>query len=439
MFRALLCLAAAAVASAQNWPQFRGTRNTGIADGQNLPLTWTTAWQTPIPGLGHSSPIVWGDRVFLTTAISSNPDSVFEPVAKGPVDMRTDEAPHQWHVYCLDRKTGTILWDRLAFEGAPRIHRHPHNSYASETPATDGKHLVVSFGSQGLYVYNFDGDLMWKKDLGVIHSGKHNNPEYTWGTASSPAILGQNVIVLCDSLSDGYLAAFDLETGREVWRTPRDAHPSWSTPGIIEHGGSAEVVVNAAPFIQSYDAATGKELWRLGPSTTNTTPTPVFGYGLIFVANGYNPIKPIYAVRPGSRGDLTLQNGAASSSAIAWSDLRNGPYIATPLVYRGMLYVVSLNGILTTFEAKTGKMIYQKRIAPGSYSASPLGSDGRVYIGSEDGDLYVIKAGTEFEILVKKSFDEALMATPAIVDGMMLVRTQHHVVASAPAAQRPSR
>ncbi len=429
-------LAIVSVGFAQNWPQFRGERATGVADGQNLAAEWRIGWKTPIAGLGHSSPILWGDRVFVTTAISADKDFLFEPVAKGPVDMRTDAASQQWKVYCLDRKSGKILWERLAFEGVPDIHRHPHNSYASETPATDGEHVVVSFGSQGLYCYNFKGDLLWKKDLGVIHAGKHNNPEYTWGTASSPVIYGKQAIVLCDSLGDGYLAAFDVNTGREVWRTPRDANPSWSTPGIFEEKGKAEVVVNAAPLIQSYDFATGKELWRIGPNSTNTTPTPVFGEGLMFVANGYNPIKPIYAVRPGSRGDLTLKNGSTSSESVAWSDVRNGPYMATPLLYRGVLYVVSTNGVLTAFEAKTGKQYYQHRIAPGGYTASPIASDGKVYIGDEEGTIYTLKAGSEFEILAKMAFDEVLMATPAISQRMVVVRTQHHVwgIAGDPAA-----
>jgi outer membrane protein assembly factor BamB len=250
-------------------------------------------------------------------------------------------------------------------------------------------------------------------------------------------IYGKNAIVLCDSLGTGYLAAFDLDTGREAWRIQRESNPSWSTPGIFEENGKAELVVNAAPLIQSYDLSTGKELWRLGPSTTNTTPTPVFGEGLIFVANGYNPIKPIYAVRPGARGDLTLKEGITASDAVVWSDPRNGPYMATPLLYRGILYVVSLNGVLTAFEAKTGKQLYQKRIAPGGYTASPVASDGKIYVGNEEGSLYVVKAGREFEILGKNSLSEVLMATPAIAQGMLFVRTQHHLWAETAPAKNP--
>ncbi len=336
LLRVACAIVAGTVLSAQNWPQFRGPQGLGVADDQHPPVSWDlgtgrgVTWKTPVPGLGHSSPVVWGDLLFVTSAISSDPNSVFEPVLKGEQDFRTDKATHQWRVYALDRGTGRVMWDRLAHEGAPTIPRHPHNSYASATPVIDGRHVVVMFGSEGVYCYDFKGNLVWKKALGVIHAGKHNNPEYTWGTASSPVLYRGLVIVLCDSLEGGYVSALDVTSGREVWRTKREANPSWSTPAIVKSAADAELVVNAAPYIQGYDPATGKELWRLGPSSTNTTPTPIAGEGLIFVANGYNPIKPIYAVVPGSRGDLTLKDGATRSGAIAWSNMRDGPYMATP-------------------------------------------------------------------------------------------------------------
>lgn len=430
-------LAAGAMLSAQQWPQFRGPQGLGVADDVRPPVGWdlTTgrgiAWKAPLPGLGHSSPVIWGDLIFVTSAISSNPESVFEPVLKGEQDFRTDKASHQWRVYALDRRTGRVVWDRLAHEGAPTIPRHPHNSYASATPVTDGRHVIVMFGSEGIYSYDIKGNLVWKKSLGVIHAGKHNNPEYTWGTASSPVLYRGLVIVLCDSLEGGYMSALDVTTGREVWRTPRDANPSWSTPAILEGGGHTELVVNAAPFIQGYDPATGKELWRLSPSTTNTTPTPIAGEGLFFVTNGYNPGKPIYAVVPGSRGDLTLKNGATRSDAIAWSNQRDGPYMATPLLYRGILYVMSTRGVLTTFEPRTGRQIYQQRIAAGGYSASPIAADGRVYIASEEGDVYTIRAGRDFEILATSAMREPVLATPALATDTMYIRTERAVYALA--------
>ncbi|MDA1305816.1 MAG: FG-GAP-like repeat-containing protein [Acidobacteria bacterium] len=435
----LLSVACAAVGGvgvqAQHWPQFRGNQGLGVADEQRPPVSWdletgrSVLWKTPVPGLGHSSPVIWGDLLFVTSAISRDPNSVFEKELKGEQDFRTDRAIHQWRVYALDRTTGRVVWDRLAYEGTPAIPRHPHNSYASATPVTDGRYVVVMFGSEGVYCYDLTGNLVWKKALGVIHAGKHNNPEYTWGTASSPVLHRGLVFVLCDSLEGGYVSALDVTSGREVWRTPRDANPSWSTPAIVESGGHAELVINAAPYIQSYDPATGKELWRLGPSTTNTTPTPIAGEGLIFVANGYNPIKPIYAVVPGSRGDLTLKDGATQSDAIAWSNLRDGPYMTTPLLYRGILYVVSTRGVMTTFEPRTGRQIYQARIAAGGYSASPIAADGRIYVASEEGDIFTIRAGREFEILATSAMHETVMATPALAGNAVYVRTEHAVYA----------
>jgi outer membrane protein assembly factor BamB len=435
LLRVACTLAACAALSAQNWPQFRGPQGLGVADDQHPPLSWDletgrgVAWKTPVPGLGHSSPVIWGDLLFVTSAISSDPNSVFEPVLKGEQDFRSDKARHQWRVYALDRRTGKVVWDRLAYEGIPAIPRHPHNSYASATPATDGRHVVVMFGSEGIYCYDFKGDLVWKKALGVIHAGKHNNPEYTWGTASSPVLYRGMVIVLCDSLEGGYVSALDVTSGREVWRTRRDANPSWSTPAIHEGADRAELVINAAPYIQGYDPATGKELWRLGPSTTNTAPTPIFGEGLIFVTNGYNPIKPIYAVVPGSRGDLTLKNDATRSDAVAWSNLRDGPYMATPLLYRGILYVVSARGVLTALEPRTGRQIYQQRIAAGGYSASPIAADGRIFVTSEEGDIFTIRAGRDFEILTRSTMNETVLATPALVANTLFVRTEHAVFA----------
>jgi len=427
----LLCIVGSGWA--QNWPQFRGRAALGIGDGQNPPISWDAessvniAWKTRIPGLGHSSPVLWGDRLYVTAAISSNPSAVFEPYMRGEIDMRYDSTAQEWRLFCLQRISGKILWQKTLYKGVPKIHRHPHNSYASATPATDGEHVVVLLGSEGLYSYSRDGDLLWKKDLGVVHAGKHNNPAYEWGTASSPVLYGSQVIVLCDAIEHGFLAAFDVKSGRELWRTDRKVNPSWSTPAVYEGPDRVEIITNADPYIQGYDASSGKELWRLGPSSTNTTPTPIFGEGLIFVANGYNPIKPIYAIRPGATGDISLDKGAQSNAFVAWSNLRDGPYMATPLLYRGLLYVVSTQGVITCFRARTGELIYRQRIATGTYSASPVAADGRIYIASEEGDVFVVKAEPEYELLGKNALGEVTMATPAISRNTIYFRTQNHV------------
>ncbi|MCI0409865.1 MAG: PQQ-like beta-propeller repeat protein, partial [Acidobacteria bacterium] len=269
------------LAQALNWPSFRGPGASGIADGQNAPLTWdaekgvNVLWKTPIPGLGHSSPILWGDRIFLTSAISQDPDSIFVHGLDGRIDRRTDLAPHSWRVYALDKDSGRILWEQTACEGVPKVQRHPKNSYASSTPATDGEHLVVLFGSEGLYCYDFEGRLLWKKDLGVIDAGASYDVTYQWGTASSPIIYRNLVIVQADSQKRSFIAAFDVKTGKEIWRTPRPGISSFSTPTVIEGKTRAELIANGPDLVFGYDPLTGRELWKLSGSSKNTTPTPI--------------------------------------------------------------------------------------------------------------------------------------------------------------------
>ena len=424
---------------AQNWPSFRGPRASGIADGQKPPVKWdvpqsvNVAWKTPIPGLAHSGPVVWGDRIFVTTAISSDPKAKFRWGLYGDVEPSEDLSKHTWKVYCLDRKTGKILWEQTAHEGIPRTKRHPKNSQASATPATDGKHVVASFGSQGLYVYDTSGKLLWKKDLGTLNAGWFFDPDFEWGAASSPVIYKNTVIVQCDIQKNSFLAAFDLKDGREVWRTARPEIPSWGTPTVWEGKGGPQVITNGTKAVRGYDPETGKQLWQLSPNSEVTATTPVGANDLIFIANGYPPIQPIYAIRPSARGDISLKDGQESSEHVAWSKKRGGPYMPTALVYGEHLYLCSNNGILSCYRAATGERVYQQRISEkgGSHSASPVAADGRIYFASEDGDVHVVKAGPEFERLATNPVGEVMMATPAIAPGMIVLRTEHQVIAVA--------
>lgn len=439
----LLAAALAALAVAphaagpQNWPSFRGPHAAGVADGQDLPLHWDVPrgagvrWKTLIPGLAHSSPVVWGDRVFVTTAISSRGHTSFRRGLFGAGDASDDRSPHQWKLYALDRTSGRILWERTAYEGRPREKRHVKGTYANATPATDGRYVVAFFGSQGLYAYHVDGRPAWKQDLGILNAGAYNLPEYEWGNASSPIIDAGRVIVQCDVQGQSFVQAFDLETGRPIWRTNRDELPSWSTPSVLRDAGAATLVTNAPNFIRGYDPATGEERWRLGGSSKITAPTPILADGLIIVASGRAPERPIFAVRPDARGDITLPAGTASSDAVAWSRTQRGPYMATPLAYRGYLYVLSNYGVLDCYELATGQEIYRRRIPhQGSgFSASPVAADGRIYLSSEDGDIFVVRAGPEFALLATNPVGEPLMATPALAGGLLLVRGQHHLVA----------
>jgi outer membrane protein assembly factor BamB len=422
-----------AIQTLRNWPSFRGVAASGVAEGQMPPTTWDVEkginilWKTPIPGLAHSSPIIWGDRVFLTTAVSSDPKTQFKPGLYGEGTSASDVTPHRWVVYCLDKRSGKTLWDRTAHEGVPKVKRHIKSSHANATPATDGEHLVVSFASEGLYCYDFAGNLGWKTDLGIIDVGAFNYPELQWGAASSPIIYHALVIVQCDRHKDSYIAAFDIRTGERRWYTPRDEIPSWGTPTIYEGPDRVELITNGTNYIRGYDPETGKELWRLGGNSEITVPAPIAANGLIFVASGYRPVKPIYAILPGANGDISLKDGAESNSYVAWSKQRGGPYMPTPIVYGPYLYTCSNNGMITCYEARSGKQIYQQRIGGhGGYSASPVATDGRLYFPSEEGEVRVVKAGPRFELIAINRMGDACMASPAISDGMIFVRTQHY-------------
>jgi outer membrane protein assembly factor BamB len=417
-----------------NWPSFRGPNASGTADGQHPPITWDVSkgdhvcWKTPIPGLGHSCPVVWGDGVFVTTAVSGDPKSLFKPGLYGDVDSVNDSTIHSWRVYCLDKRSGRVLWERTAREGVPKVKRHMKGSHANPTPATDGKHLVVSFGSEGLYCYDLDGKPLWHRDLGTLDSGWFYDPDYQWGFGSSPVLYRDRVIVQCDVGKGSFLAAYDVESGKPLWTTPRVEIPSWGTPTVYEDKGHAELVTNATKFVRGYDPMTGKELWRLGRNAEITVPTPVFGHGLIFVTSGYRPIQPIYAIRPGAHGEITLKDKEQTNASIAWSKSKDGPYMPTPIIYGDYLYTCSTYGIVICYEAKTGKQVYRERLGGrGGYTASPVAADGRLYFISEEGSVDVIKAGPKFERLTRNTMDEVCMATPAISDGLLIVRTQHYV------------
>jgi outer membrane protein assembly factor BamB len=425
-----LFLAFVSTAAAQNWPSFRGPAASGVADHQNLPVIWDAArgthikWITPVPGLAHSSPIVWRDLVFVTTAISSRPDASFKRGLYGEGDASDDVTPQQWKLICLDRQSGKVLWDRTAYEGPPKEKRHMKATYANSTPATDGKVVIAFFGSQGLYAYDLAGKLLWKRDLGKLNVGAYDLPEYEWGTASSPILYAGKVIVQCDQQKGSFLEALDRETGRTVWKAERDELPSWGTPAVFEGAARTELVTNGSNFVRGYDPATGKELWRLGGSSKITAPTPVFADGLIVVASGRRPEAPIFVIRAGAAGDITCD-----AHWVVWQKQQRGPYMPTPLIYGGYLYILGNAGVFDCYNLATGTEIYRARIPhQGSgFSGSPVASDGNIYLPSEDGDIFVVKAGPHFELLQKNEMGEPLMATPAISGGLLLVRTEHRL------------
>jgi outer membrane protein assembly factor BamB len=422
--------------SAQNWPSFRGPAASGVAEGSPTPVTWNVAtgqnvlWKTAIAGLAVSSPIVWGDRVFVSTAVSSDPAAGIRTGLYGDVQPTADVSKHSWRLIALDKRNGKVLWDRVATEGTPKTKRHPKSSQATATPVTDGQRVIVSFGSEGLYAYDFDGKLIWKRDLGVLNAGWFYDPDYEWGFGSSPIIWKNLAIIQCDIQKNSFIAAFDVATGRPVWRTDREEIPSWSTPAIFEANGRAELVTQATKFTRGYDPNTGKELWRLSGNSEIAIPTPVIGPNLVIVSNGYTPVQPIFAIKPGATGDITPKAGQTQNEFIAWSTNRGGPYIPTPVIYKDQLYVLGINGVLTVYDVRTGQRVYQQRVGPGgSFSASPVAADGKLYLSSEDGDVFVVKAGPTYELLATNAVGEVVMATPAISSGMVIMRGVKQVIA----------
>ena len=420
-----------------SWPSFRGPNASGIADGQDLPDTWNPAtkanilWRTAIPGLAHSSPIVWGDRIFVATAISSKPNASFKPGLYGDGDASDDMSKHKWMLYAIDKRTGAIVWEKIAVEGEPRNKRHIKSTYASASPATDGRIVVAWFGSQGVHAFDVNGKPLWQVDLGRVNMGAYDIPAVEWGPASSPIIWNDLVFIQCDTHADSFILALDAKTGKTVWKTERDELPSWGTPSVLDTKDGPQLVTNASKFVRAYDPRTGKELWRVGGSSKITAPTPIAAGDLLIVASGRGPERPIFAVRAQARGDITLAKDTTSNANVAWSKTGRGPYMPTPLVYNGILYVLANNGVLDAYDVATGADIYRQRLPTigSGFSASPIAADGKLYLSNEDGDILVIAAGREFKLLATNSIGELLMATPALSDGVMYVKTVAGVVA----------
>jgi outer membrane protein assembly factor BamB len=419
------------------WPSFRGPAASGVADGQDLPETWNATtgenvlWRTPIPGLAHSSPVVWGDRIFVTTAISSRGRATFKPGLYGDGDASEDRSSHKWVLQAIDKHTGRIVWERVAFEGVPGNRRHIKSTYASASPATDGRIVVAWFGSEGVYAYDMEGRPLWKVDLGRVDMGAYDIPSYEWGPASSPIVWNGRVFVQCDTQTDSFILALDAGTGAVLWKTDRDELPSWGTPTVVSTAAGDELVANASNYIRGYDPRTGTELWKLGGSSRITAPTPFGVGGLVIVASGRAPERPLFAVRPGSRGDLTLAKDRTSSASIAWSRPGRGSYMPTPIAYGGIVYVLNNNGVFDAYELETGAEIYRQRLEPvgSGFSASPVAADGRIYLFSEDGDAIVVAAGRQFKRLATNPVGEPVMATPALSDRVLFVRTASTLLA----------
>jgi len=417
-----------------DWPAFRGIDANGVVtDGQPVPTTFTpasAAWRTKIAGLGNSSPIVWGDLLCVTTAISAT-DNSFKPGLYGNIEPVEDSSPHEWKVICLDKRNGARRWERTVHQGVPAVKRHPKSTQANATLATDGTHLVAFFGSEGLHVFDLSGKPLWNKNFGVLDSGFFVDPGAQWGFGSSPIIHNGVVIVQADVQKNSFLAAFDVATGRELWRVARNDVPTWGTPAIVDVGGRTQIVVNGWKHAGGYDFETGRELWKLTGGGDIPTPTPIASHGLIFITSAHGDESPVHAIRATATGDISLKRDETSNAHIAWSVPRAGSYMATPLVYGDYLYVVRWNGVLGVYDTRTGAPTYQQRLGAGAtaFTASPVASGGHIYFATEDGEVYVIKAGPTFELVATNRLDAAMLATPAISEGRLFIRTKDEILA----------
>jgi outer membrane protein assembly factor BamB len=417
--------------AAAEWPQWRGPGGQGISEEKNLPTEWTATknikWKTPIEGRGHSSPIVWGKKIFLTTALDGavvpgRTPGVTHKMSDGSDFVHPDavgaDLRHTFKVICIDRESGKILWERVAYEGPVHDSRHKKASFASSTPATDGKYVFAFFGSEGLYAYDFNGKLMWKQDLGKLGTA-------SVGYGVSPILYGNLVIMQCDESGlNSFIAAFDKKTGKEAWRAPRKVDVTWSTPVLVQAGKRTELVASAAEAIIAYDPMTGKELWRHKGLESNAVPTPVVSNDLVVLTSG-SPNKIALALRAGGSGDVT------GTSQLVWSYNKGTAYVPSPILYGEYLYLMTGNGTLTCLEAKTGKVIYEGGRVPKSipFSASPVAYEGKVLITSEEGETYMVKAGPKHEILGTNSVGEPVFASPAIADGKIFIRGVNNLFA----------
>ena len=418
----------AEAAPAENWPQWRGADGSGVSNEKNLPSEWSATknikWKTAIEGRAHSSPIVWGKMVFLTTAVEGTPVQG----AKAATHMLGDkefvhpdsigaDRKHTFKVVALDRDTGKIAWQATAWEGTPYDDRHRKSSYAASTPATDGKMVYAYFGTEGLYAYDFKGKLAWKAQLGNIAT-------LGMGTATSPVLYENLVILQCDEDNGtaSFIVALDKTTGKEVWRTPRKIQVSWSTPLLVRTGKRAELIASGTEHVISYDPATGKELWRHKGVESNAIPSPVANNDMVFLVAGY-PAKIAMAIRLGGSGDLT------GTPNVPWKYEKGTAYVPSPILYGDYLYLTTDRGILTAIDAKTGEVKYEGgRIPiPATFTASPVAFEGKILMTSEDGDTFIVKAGPKHEILGTNSLGEAVYASPAIADGRIFIRGEKNL------------
>ena len=424
-----LLLGFALFATQNDWPQWRGLNNDGMARG-DAPHEWSDtkniAWRLAIPGRGNSSPVIWGDKIFLTTAVPTDAATASPaptPTA-APQERRRGRGPggganagreHKFMVMCLDRRNGKVLWERVAKVATPHEgYHHQYGSFASNTPVTDGKHVYAFFGSRGIYCYDLNGKLIWEKAFQPMRM------KLGFGEGVATVLDGNSLFLKFDQEQGSHLLALDKQTGKEIWRVARDETSSWSPPLIVTHNGRKQMVVSASSKVRSYDPATGKLIWECAGLGSNVIPAPVVHAGVVYVMSGHREPN-LLAIQLGREGDLT------GTDAVLWTNNRGNAYTGSPVLHDGKLYFVTDSGMLSCLDARTGKPHYQQQRLPRSYNfkSSPVGASGKLYLATEEGDVVVVKMGEKYEVLAVNTLtDQMFIATPAIAGGSIYLRSQ---------------
>ncbi len=419
-----------------DWPSFRGPGALGVADEHPTATEWNVEdgtnikWRIAVPGLAHSSPVIWGDKLFVTTAIRASGAQELKVGLYGDIAPVEDDSEYTYETHCYDKNSGELRWKRAAWTGVPAIKRHTKGSHAASSPATDGKRVLAWFASEGLYCYDMQGELQWKHDFGVLDSGYYQVKDAQWGFSTSPVLFDDRVIAQVDIQEGSFVAVLDAKTGKELWRTAREEVPTWSTPAVDVRDGRAQVICNGYKHIGGYDLSTGDELWKLEGAFDIPVPTPVVSHDTIFITGSHGSPPQIYAIDVNAKGTLTLDPEA--NEHLRWMHPNRGTYMQTPIVYGDEVYFCTDAGILNCFDVATGEEIFRERLGSGStgFTSSGVAADGKLYFASEEGDVHVVLAGF-FEELAVNALGEECMASPAISEGVMFYRTRGHLVAIA--------
>lgn len=423
--------------SNRQWPAYRGYFASGYLDEAYLPdsfnvgTSYHVKWNIGIPGLGLSCPVIWDDRVFITTAVSESDREGYRTGLYGDIEPVEDSSKHLWKVFCIDKNSGKVLWEKDAYQGIPQVKRHPKSSHANTTIATDGQHVIAFFGSEGLYCYNMDGEELWKRDFGLINSAWHVVESAEWEFCSSPVIFQDKVIIQADALNTAFVAVLDIHTGKTIWRQERDEITGWCTPNVYFDGNQARIAVNGYKHRGGYDLNTGEEVWKMSGGGDIPVPTPVVWEDLIYFNSAHGRHAPLMAIRTKVKGEVPYpEDEKDPGDHFAWFYDRQGAYMTSVLVYDDLLYRLRWNGNLSCFDARSGELIYSETVNPSSFIASPVASDQKIYMVSENGDLYIAEAGREFKLLKKIPLGEVSLVTPGITEGMLILRTASRLIAA---------